>query len=70
MEFLERKMPEFILPLLWPRNLPDLNPVGYSMWNTLQENMYKSHITDLDNLKHIRTESAKLDHAVIAVAVH
>jgi len=32
--------------------------------------VYKTHITDLDDLKHlIRTEWAKLDHAVIAAAV-
>ena len=33
--------------------------------------MYKTRITDLDDLKHrLRTEWAKLDHAVIAAAVH
>ena len=69
-EFLEREMPQFILPLLWPPNSPDLNPVEYSVWSTLQETVYKTHITDLDDLKHhIRTEWAKLDHAVIAAAV-
>jgi len=32
--------------------------------------MYKTRITDLDDLKHrIRTEWAKLDHAIIASAV-
>jgi len=32
--------------------------------------MYKTHITDLDDLKHrTRTECAKLDHTVIAAAV-
>jgi len=25
--FARREMPEFILPLLWPPNLPDLNPL-------------------------------------------
>jgi len=31
--------------------------------------VYKTRITDLDDLKHrIRTKSAKLDHAVIAAA--
>jgi len=49
-----------------------LNPVDYSVWSILQEKVYKSRITDLDDLKvkhHIRTEWAKLDHAVIAAAV-
>jgi len=67
----ERKTPEFISPLLWPPNSPDLNPVGYSVWSILQEKVYKTHITDLDDFEHhIRTEWAKLDHAVIAAAMH
>ena len=70
MDFLERETPEFISPLLWPPNSPDLNPVDYSMWSILQEKMYKTRITDVDDLKHdIRTEWAKLDHDVIAAAV-
>jgi len=73
MAFLERETPEFILPLLWPANSPDLNPVDYSMWSVLQEKVYKTCITDLSNLKHrirIRTEWAKLYHAITAAAVH
>jgi len=47
-----------------------LNPVDYSVWSILQEKVYKTRITDLDDLKHrIRTEWAKLDHAVIGAAV-
>ena len=68
------KMPfshsEFISPLLWPPSSPNLNPVDYSVWWILQE-VYKRRTTDLDDLKHrIRTEWTKLDHAVIAAAVH
>jgi len=64
------KTPEFISPLLWPPNSPDLNPVDYNEWSILQEKVYKTRITDLDDLKRrIRTEWAKLDHAVIAAAV-
>jgi len=69
-EFLERETPEFILPLLWPPNSPDSNPVDRSLWSILQEKVYKTRIADLDDLKHpIRTEWAKLDHAVIVAAV-
>jgi len=69
MEFLERETPQFISLLLWPPNSPDLNPVDYSVWSFLQE-VYKTCITDLDDLKHrIRTEWAKLDYAVVAAAV-
>jgi len=32
--------------------LADLNPVDYSVWSALQEDVYKTHITDLDDLKH------------------
>jgi len=71
-EFLERETPEFISPLLWPPNSPDLNPVDHSVWSILQEKVYRTRITDLDDLNHrirIRTECAKLDHVIIAAAV-
>jgi len=69
-EFLGRETSEFILPLLWLHNSPDLNPVDYSVWSVLQEKVYKTRITDSDDVKrHIRTEWTKLDHAVIAAAV-
>jgi len=50
----------------------DLNSVDYSGWSILQEKVYKTRITDLDDFKHriiIRTEWAKLYHAIIAAAV-
>jgi len=41
-----------------------------SVWSILQEEVYKTRITDVEDLKHrIRTEWAKLDHVVIAAAV-
>jgi len=68
---LETETPEFIP--LWPPNSQDLNPVDYSLysvWGILQKKVYKTRMTDLDDLKHrIRTEWTKLDHAVIAAAV-
>ena len=49
-------MPEFLSPLLWSRNSPDLNPVDYSVWDLLQEKVHKTLVTDLVELKHrIRT---------------
>jgi len=57
----------FCLLILWPPNSPDLTPVDKSVWGILQDKVYKTCMTDLDDLKHrIRTEWAKLDHAVIA----
>ena len=56
---------------VWPPNLPALNPVDYSVWGILQDKVYETRMTALDDLKHhIRTEWAKLDHAVIAASVH
>jgi len=70
-KFLERETPEFISLLLRPPNPPDLNSFDYSMWSVLQKEVYKMHITDLDDLRQcMRTEWAKLDHSVIAAAVH
>ena len=69
--FAWRETPECILPLLRPPDSPDLNPADYSVWGILQDVVYKRYMTDLDDLKHrIRTEWAKLDHAVIAAFVH
>ena len=46
-------------------NSPDLH-IGL-----LQEKVYKTCMTNLDQVEHhIRTEWAKLDHAIIAAAVH
>jgi len=54
-KFLEREMPDFISPLLWLPNSSDFNPVDYSMWSILQEKVYKTSITDLEDLKqHIK----------------
>ena len=47
-ELLQKETPEFIPPKLWPPNSPDLNPVDNSMWEILQEKVYKTHITALE----------------------
>jgi len=43
MEFLSRNAPDFISPLLWPPNSPDLNPVDvdYEVWGVLQQRVYR-----------------------------
>jgi len=71
--FLEREtFKKFILPLLRPPDSPNVNSVDYSAWSILQEKVYKTRITYLDDLKHsirIRTEWAKLRHVIIAAAM-
>ena len=36
-ELLKRETPDFISPLQWPPNSPDLNPVDYKIWSVMQE---------------------------------
>ena len=60
--FARTKNSEFIPPLLWSSNSPDLDPVDYSVGGILQEKVYKRPVADLDDLKNrIRTEWTKLD---------
>ena len=48
---LSRNTPDFISPLLWPPNSPDLNPVDPEVWGVLQQRVYHSRIRDVDHLK-------------------
>jgi len=50
-EFLSRNTPDFISPLPWPPNSPDLNPVHYEVWGVLQQRVYRRRIRDVDHLK-------------------
>ena len=47
MEFLSRNTPNFISPLPWPPNSPDLNTVHYEVWQRVNH----SRIRNLDHLK-------------------
>jgi len=47
-----------------------LNSADYSVYGGVPQNVYKTRVTDLYELKQRRrTEWAKLDHVVIAAAV-
>jgi len=48
---LPRETPYFILPEMWPPNSLDLNLVDYSIWDILQERVYRSQIDDVKELK-------------------
>jgi len=68
--FLERETPDFIPPTLWPPNSPDLNPVDYSVWSVLQEKVYCSKISDVDELKsRLIDEWAQFDQSIIDAAI-
>jgi len=47
-QLLPKEIPEFISLQLWSQNSLDLNPVDNSMWEILQEKVYKTLITDLE----------------------
>ena len=56
-EFLSRNTPDFIAPLPWQPNSPDLNPVDYEVWGMLQQRVYRSRIRDVDHLKQVSSRS-------------
>lgn len=69
-EYLRRETPEFISPLLWPPNSPDLNPVDYKIWGVLQERVYRTRINDVAQLKErLVDEWGKFDQCIIDNAV-
>ena len=68
---LDQETPDFIPPALCRRhNSPDLNPVDYAVWSVLQGRVYRTKISDVDELKgRINSEWAALIHTVIERAV-
>jgi len=51
-EFLSRNTPDFISPLPWPPNSPDLNPVDNEVWGVLQQRVYHSQHRPLETVTH------------------
>jgi len=49
--FFREKTSELIPFQIWASHSPDLNPVDYSVWGTLHEEMHKTRITDVNKLK-------------------
>ena len=59
-----------ITSALWPPNSPDLNAVDYTVCSALQERVYRTKISDVDELKRrITSEWASLSHTAIDSAV-
>lgn len=68
--FLQRETPDFIPPTMWPPNSPDLNPVDYSIWSVLQEKVYSSRISNVDELKtRVIDEWARFDQSIVDAAI-
>ena len=69
-ELLQRSTPDFISPLLWPPNSPDLNPVDYKIWSVLQEWVYRSRILDVSHLKERLVEEwSQFDQSIVERAL-
>jgi len=52
MQYIKVNLNDFIPSALWPPNSPpDLNTVDYTVWSVLQERVYHTEISDVDELK-------------------
>ena len=48
----------------------NLNPLDYSIWSVLQEKVYRSKITDVDELKtRLMDEWAQFDQSIVDAAI-
>ena len=69
-ELLQRSTPDFISPLLWLPNSPDLNPVDYKIWSILQERVYRSRIRNVSHLKERLVEEwSQFDQSIVDCAL-
>ena len=42
---------------MWPPNSPDLNPVGYGIWESLSEKVYRHKIRDINHLRDVLVQA-------------
>jgi len=50
-KYLQENVPQFIEPVAWPPNSPDLNPIDFAVWRALQQKVYQQHVSSLGELK-------------------
>src|SRR6218665_2061522 len=68
--FLERKVPDFISPTLWPPNSPDLNPIDNSIWRVLQEKGYRSTTANISVLvMRLTNERGRVVQSIMGAAI-
>src|SRR6218665_869111 len=68
--FLDRKVPNFISPTLWPLNSPDLNPVDYSIWSVLQEKVRRSRLANVSELDmRLINERGRIVQSIVDAAI-
>ena len=59
-ELLEKEVPDFISPSLWPPNSPDLNLIDYKIWSLVQERVYQQPSSNIDDCVNALLQSGKL----------
>jgi len=68
--FLERQTTDFIPPTPWPPNSPNLSPVDHSVWNVLQEKVYRCKIADVDELQtRLIDDWAQFNQSIVDAAI-
>ena len=51
---LGKATPAFIPSIIWPMYSPDINPVEYKIWGTVQQRVYRSHAQNVDEQRCLR----------------
>jgi len=62
--FLRDNTPDFISSQEWTSHSPDLNPLDYSVWDILQELVYKGRSEPFANLKDLQNVTRDKWHDV------
>ena len=68
-ELLTRETPEFISPLLWPPNSPDLNPVDYRYGECFRSEYTEQEYATLRTSDRLVQEWTKFDRCIIDRAI-
>ena len=42
---------DFISPILWPLNSPELNLMDYKIWSVMRETVHRQNIREIDKLR-------------------
>jgi len=59
-DYLKKEKIDFITPDMWPTNIPDLNPVDYAVWGTIQQRVYHGQtFNTVEEVKRVITTECK-----------
>ena len=63
---LEKATPAFIPSIVWPLCSPDINPVEYKIWGTVQQRVYHSRAPNVDEQRCLRGLEQNIIEAQLA----